>query len=179
MQPTDKIQPSCPYCGSKMVSSTRLKANTSGIGVRWQCFFHCPTCHASAPKILIDCNTEEEAISAGNEAAMVRHLLAEDVVSKEKFEIMKADRDSWKEAFGESNEKFAAEVQRRKNVERENQRLRAIIAQHLPGDAVCAHCEHFDQCKHEAVTLSELLEKENPLFWTCDGYSHFVPKETL
>lgn len=100
-----------------------------------------------------------------------------DAVPREAYDSVKADCDRWKEAFAESNEKVVAECQRREAVGQENQRLMAIIAKHLPGDTVCACCEHFEQCKNEAVNLSELSEKEDSLFWTCDGYSHFIPNE--
>lgn len=107
-----------------------------------------------------------------------RKLPVVDAVPREAYDSEKADCDSWKEAFAESNEKVVAECQRRDAVERENQRLMAIIAKHLPGDTVCACCEHFRQCKNEAANLSEFLEKEDSLFWTCDGYSHFSSNET-
>ena len=93
------------------------------------------------------------------------------------FEAMKADRDSWKDAFGESNEKIAAEVKRRETLEAENKRLRAIIAKHLPGDAVCALCKHFAQCKQEALEENDVTARTKSIFWTCDGYSLFAPKE--
>lgn len=98
-------------------------------------------------------------------------------VSQEEYETMRADRDSWKDAFGESNEKVAEEVKRREAVERENERLKKIIIQHLPGDAVCACCEHFAQCKQEALEENDAAAQEGSIFWNCDGYSHFIPKE--
>lgn len=175
-QQKSKVHPSCPYCGTKMVPVTRLKAHRSGVGVHWNSYFHCPSCFASSPKVEIDCNTDEEAISAACEAAMARNILAEEVVSREKYEAMRADRDSWKDAFAESNEKNALEVKRREAAEQENTRLRAIIVQHLPGDAVCKLCRFFPQCKKEALEDAPEAQQKS-LFWTCDGYSHFADGE--
>ena len=98
-------------------------------------------------------------------------------VSREEYETMRADRDSWKDAYGESNELAAAEVKRRESVERENQRLRRIIVQHLPHDSVCALCEHFAQCKQDALEEDDVKAQEETIFWNCDGFSRFVPKE--
>lgn len=98
-------------------------------------------------------------------------------VSREEYETMRADRDSWKDAYGESNELAAAEVKRREAVERENERLKKIIIQHLPGDAVCACCEHFAQCKQEALEENGAAAQAESIFWNCDGFSRFVPKE--
>lgn len=100
-----------------------------------------------------------------------------EVVSREKYETMRADRDSWKDAYGESNELAAAEVKRRESVERENQRLRRIIVQHLPHDSVCALCAHFAQCKQDALEEDDVKAQEETIFWNCDGFSRFVPKE--
>lgn len=108
---------------------------------------------------------------------------AKEVVSREEYETVKADRDSWKDAFGESNEKIAAEIRRREAVERENKRLRAIIVQHFPGDKLCSLCKHFERCKQEALEENDVATQAESLFWSCDGYQHFdinmdnVPEE--
>lgn len=70
-----------------------------------------------------------------------------------------------------------AEAKRREAVERENQRLRRIIVQHLPHDSVCALCEHFAQCKQDALEEDDAKTREESIFWNCDGFSRFVPKE--
>ena len=98
-------------------------------------------------------------------------------VSQEEYDTMRADRNSWKDAFGESNEKVAEEVKRREAVEHENARLKKIIIQHLLGDAVCAHCKHFAQCKREAVEENDAALQNESTFWNCDGYSHFIPRK--
>ena len=171
-----KIQPSCPYCGTKMVSVTRQKAHPSGNVVRWNSHFHCKSCFSTSPVVNIDCVMEVTAIDAAREAAMRRNVLAEEVVSREKYETVKADRDSWKDAFGESNEKNAEEAKRREAVESENRRLQAIIVQHLPGDSVCKLCRFFPQCKQEALE-DDLESQKKTRFWTCDGYSQFAAGE--
>lgn len=108
--------------------------------------------------------------------AKFRKLTAVDAVPREAFNSAKADCDSWKEAFAESNEKVVAECQRREAAERENRRMRAIIIQHLPGDTVCRCCKYFEQCKREAVETED-TDKEQTRFYACDGYSHFSPKK--
>lgn len=125
------------------------------------------------------CECEAEFIPYGPSIAewLEQIKSSAESVSREEYEIMRADRDSWKEAFGESNEKVAEEVKRREAVERENERLRKIIIQHLPGDAVCACCEHFAQCKQEALEENDAAAQDESIFWNCDGYSHFNPKE--
>lgn len=167
----------CPYCGNVMTPVARLKTKASGVGVDWQCYFRCEKCLATSPVVIIDRKTEGEAISAAQAVAKHRHVPTKACVSREEYGTMQADRDSWKEAFGESNEKIAEEVKRRETVDRENERLRRIIVQHLPHDSVCALCEHFAQCKQDALEEDNAKTREESIFWNCDGFSRFVPKE--
>lgn len=175
--------PSCPYCGNATTPITRLKATIPGVGKRWQCYFRCNNCSSTSPVVITDCETEGEAISAAKGVAQRRSVFAEEVVSRDNHETVKADRGSWKDAFSESNEKIAEEIRRKEEAERENKRLRTIIVQHFPGDKVCSLCKHFDQCKQEALEENDVATQAESLFWSCDGYQHFdidmdkVPEE--
>ena len=101
-----------------------------------------------------------------------RSFPALDVIPRAEYESTKANCESWKDAFAESNEKATLDAQRSEAVVRENRRMRAIIIQHLPGDTVCQHCKYFEQCKHEALDDADAQTESR--FWSCDGYSHFA-----